>query len=231
MKGEDHSIAPVGRNDLTPSGGSNPILDKMVRDALELAKASTELAEPNTELSDDARVEFKCPNLEKAVREALGQPEGDLTRADMLGLEKLEYDAEEEEDNEKVTDLSGLEHAVNLMKLWLSDNPITDISPLQGLTNLTELTLWDNQITDISPLQGLTNLTELDLANNEITDISPLQGLTNLTKLWLDDNDISDLSPLQGLTNLTKLNLARNQISQSQKDDLRKALPNCKITT
>jgi hypothetical protein len=74
---EDNPIVPAPRGDLTTSGGSNPILDKMVRDALELAKASTELAEPNTELAEDVRVEFKCPNLEKAVRKALEKPEGE----------------------------------------------------------------------------------------------------------------------------------------------------------
>jgi hypothetical protein len=235
---EDNPIVPAPRGDLTTSGGSNPILDKMVRDALELAKASTELDERKTdivetgnELAEDAQVELKCPNMEKAVREALEKPEGEITRGDMLGLDGFSVDTEDLEDSEKVTDLSGLEHAVNLTDLGLgsNSNQITDISPLQGLTNLTYLGLVDTQISDISPLQGLTNLTYLGLEGNQITDISPLQGLTNLTELFLFGNQITDLSPLQELTNLTNLYLESNQIHQSQQDDLQRALPNCKI--
>jgi len=80
-----------------------------------------------------------------------------------------------------------------------------------------------------SPLQGLTNLTWLVLGNNEITDISPLQGLNNLRDLELWGSEITDISPLQGLNNLTRLGLGDNPISQSQKDDLQRALPNCRI--
>ena len=58
---------------------------------------------------------------------------------------------------------------------------------------------------------------------------SPLQGLTNLTWLVLGNNEITDISPLQGLNNLTRLGLGDNPISQSQKDDLQRALPNCRI--
>ena len=216
---EDNPIVPAPRGDLTTTGGSNPILDKMVKDALELAKASTEL-------SDDARVVFKCPNLEKVVREALDKPEGEITRGDLQGLEKLEYHGW---DDDKVSDLSGLEHALNLTELMLVGNHITDLSSLQGLTNLTHLSLNRNLIPDLSPLQGLTNLAKLDLYNNQLTNISPLQGLTNLRHLTLHQNQITDLSPLQELTNLTTLWLTDNQISQSQKDDLQRSLPNCYI--
>ena len=112
-----------------------------------------------------------------------------------------------------ITNLTGLEHAVNLLELSLSDNQIHNISPLQNLSNLTSLGLWDNHISDIVPLQNLTNLKVLDLRDNRISDISPLQNLTALTRLHPGDNPISDISPLQGLTNLTNITLSRCRIS------------------
>ena len=112
-----------------------------------------------------------------------------------------------------ISDLTGLEFAINLRSLWLGANKITDIAPLQGLTNLRSLDLSFNEITDISALRGLTNLTYLGLSFNEITDISALRGLTNLLSLSLPYNGITDISALRGLTNLTYLGLSFNEIT------------------
>ena len=60
----------------------------------------------------------------------------------------------------------GLEHAVGLTRLTLSNNAIVDVSPLSGLTGLTDLDLRNNLITDVLPLASLTGLTDLDLSDN-----------------------------------------------------------------
>ena len=112
-----------------------------------------------------------------------------------------------------ISDLTGLESAINLLRLELGRNNISNLSPLRGLTNLTRLGLYDNEITDIKPLRGLTNLLRLELGRNNISDVSPLRGLTNLHELNLDTNNISDVSPLRGLTNLTRLELYGNEIT------------------
>ena len=163
--------------------------------------------------------------IEAALNKATGAP---ITQAEMATLDSLEAsDAE-------ITDLTGLESAVNLTylslndnnitnisalgkstnleRLWLSNNRIEDISALSKLANLTELWLWNNQIEDISALSGLTNLTRLSLGLNNITDISALSGLTSLTQLRFGGNRISDISVLAGLTNLTELWLWKNNI-------------------
>ena len=110
--------------------------------------------------------------------------------------------------NADITDLTGLEAAVNLQRLYLgheyvsaegrfiNSNTIFDLTPLSGLTQLTLLDLDGNAISDISALSGLTNLVVLRLGGNVITDISALSGLTNLVVLRLWDNNISDISPL-----------------------------------
>ena len=147
-------------------------------------------------------------NLRAAIEAALGKERGaSITQAEMATLNSLRAI------NVDITDLTGLEFAINLAELDLKRNKITDVSPLSELVDLTELYLWDNNISDVSPLAGLTNLTTLHLGSNAISDVSPLAGLTNLTTLHLDSNAISDVSPLAGLTNLTRLGLGENNIS------------------
>ena len=163
-------------------------------------------------------VDIPDPNLRAAIADARSKPQGvSITMADMLTLTELLAP------NANISDLTGLEAATNLTRLYLGDeiveeqlinsNSISDLSPLAGLTNLTGLWLQDNSISDISTIAGLTNLTELWLHNNSIADISAVAGLVNLTELVLQDNSISDISAIAGLTNLAELWLDSNSIS------------------
>jgi internalin A len=161
----------------------------------------------NANFEGEEAVIFPDPNLEAAIREAIGKPTDPICPSDLEGLTYLNASGN------NITDLTGLEHCTSLTRLYLGINQISDISPLANLTNLTQLGLEHNQISDISPLANLTNLTVLPLHNNQISDISPLTNLTNLTELFLADNQISDISPLANLTNHTRLYLNGNQIS------------------
>ena len=111
-----------------------------------------------------------------------------------------------------VSDLTGLEHATQLMVLSIPGNNISNITPLGSLTRLTELDLRDNQISDITPLAELTQLTELDLSDNQISDITALAELTQLRELDLSDNRINNVRPLAELMQPTYLYLYNNQI-------------------
>jgi Leucine-rich repeat (LRR) protein len=152
-------------------------------------------------------VVFNDPNLEQVVRDALGIPTGDIYDTDMATLTSLDASSS------NISDLTGLEYAVNLTYLYLSYNQISDITALQNLTNLNNLDLSDNQISDITLLQNLTNLNTLWIQNNQVDDISALQNLTNLYLLGLHGNNITNIGALQNLTNLTYLSLHNNQIA------------------
>ena len=153
-------------------------------------------------------VEIPDPNLRAALAEALNKAPGDaITRAEMETLVELRARSRE------ITDLRGIEFAINLTELDLKYNSISDISPLASLTNLESLRLDNNSISDISPLASLTNLTELYLWDNSISDISPVASLTNLRGLELGVNSISDISPVASLTNLHWLNFWSSNIS------------------
>lgn len=151
------------------------------------------------------RVHFADPALERAVEKQHGIP--NPTVSDMLKLEKLEvYD-------KGVRDLTGLEYAINLKRLWLLKNQIQDISPLSSLKNLTLLNLNENQVYDISVVSGLTNLETLYLFTNEIRDITAVKSLHKLRTLGLAENKLTDISSISNLSNLKLLRLTENRIS------------------
>ena len=76
----------------------------------------------------------------------------------------------------KIVDLTGLQHATNLRKLYLEVNNIEDISALENLTKLETLDLRWNNIDDFSALENLLeNLLALDLESNNIEDLSALE--------------------------------------------------------
>ena len=152
-------------------------------------------------------VDIPDANLRAAIAEALNKAPGDaITRAEMETLVELWATYRD------ITDLRGIEFAINLTHLYLYNNNISDVSPLASLTNLTELNLRDNDVSDLTPLANLTNLIELDLWGNNVIDLIPLTNLTNLTWLSLGYNDVIDLTPLANLTNLTELYLWDNNV-------------------
>ncbi len=127
-------------------------------------------------------VSFPDPNLEAAIRRAIGKPTGDILSSDLHFLPSLDLGGN------TIQNLTGLEYCKNLTTLVLIMNQVSDITPLAGLTQLTELYLDFNQISDITPLTGLIQLTKLSLDINQISEITPLTGLTQLkvpiSALW-----------------------------------------------
>ena len=147
-------------------------------------------------------------NLAAVVRGTLGLAPGDaISQLDMLRLGWLEATSHQ------ITDLTGLEYAVNLKGLNLGDNQISDITPLAESTIIEGLELHYNNISDISSLAAMTNLSGLNLDGNSVSDLSPLTELINLQNLLLWENSVSDISPLAGLTHLQNLALGGNSVS------------------
>ena len=178
----------------------------------------------------DVEISIPDPNLASEVRKILSVPSSvAITRFDILKLKFVHFT------NGQITNLIGLEHAINLQELVLHEqqvqditplaklsnlnflhldgNPINNIAPLAGLPNLMTLSLRRSQISDITPLAGIKTLEILSLSENKINDITTLAELTNLRRLDIGSNQISDISPLAGLTNLQRLDIGSNQIS------------------
>ena len=127
---------------------------------------------------------------------------GELTKADM----------------EKVTSLS------------VGPNQLTDVKRLEKLTQLTVLHLFRNQLTDLKGLEKLVKLEELHLDGNQLTDARDLENLTKLESVYLNDNKLTSVKGLKKLAQLKELWLEDNpDLTKAQIDELKKALPKCKI--
>ena len=197
-----HPLA--GLTQLTRLGLSgNPILDTSPIYPL----TQNGLTDVDIEVSSEPSV-VRDPHLAAAIRAAL-----DLPAAAPLSLEAMQLLTELTARELEINDLTGLQHATNLKRLFLSGNSLSDVRPIANLTNLTTLSLSSNSLSDIHPLANLTNLKRLFLSGNTISDVSRLAGLTQLTTLSLSSNSLSDVSPLEGLTQLTALYLSKNSLS------------------
>ena len=145
--------------------------------------------------------------------------EKDLEQLEAFAIRGFDEETYEPfEGDQQIKSLVGLEKAVNLKQLTISNNwedsrgSLRDISPLRGLKNLELLRLSHNDIIDISPLAELTNLKHLFISHNQIENVEAVRNLTNLESLDFARNKgpkrISDITPIANLTKLKLLGLS-----------------------
>ena len=175
---------------------------------------------PVTPSSGAATVEIPDATLRRIVQAELGKAEGaSISPADMATLKQIDiaiyspWALGSMVRRPCISDFTGLETAVNLERLFASDNydcTPPSLAPLSGLGNLRVLDLSVSDIEDLSPLDGLTNLRVLNLSDSSVEDISALTGMTSLEVLDLRDtgfHEVGDFSPLARLTGLRVLRL------------------------
>ncbi len=180
-------------------------------------------------------ITFSDQEVEAAIRKVLEIPEEwrPIYPSDLLGVRDLELGGK------NASDISWIQHCINLESLNLQLNRITDIAPLGKLSKLRMLDLSSNRISDISSLRSLTELRVLHLDNNLIEDISAVQSLTKVgmggsillrqegikVQLGLSNNQISDISPLvrnSGIGKQDQVDLRGNPLSE---DSVNKLIP------
>ena len=149
-------------------------------------------------------IDIPDPNLRVLLEETL---ETSIIRPDIMATLTILRAR-----GKNISDLTGLEFAVNLEELWLADNPVSDLSPIANCTNLIIIDLWDVPVIDISPLANLTKLEELRHTHGRISDISPVAELTNLRDLTFYNTDTSDISAVSNLTGLVKLRIRHSPV-------------------
>ncbi len=174
----------------------NP-LSPQARDDIEVLRARGVIVSADEAGACTGPVDVPNANLEAAIRDELGKPEGELSCEDLAELRELAAFS--------VGDLEGIQFAVNLTDLDLSLGNFSDITLLGGLTELRSLNLERVDVDDLAPLANLTNLTTLFVGGSDVSDLAPLANLTNLTTLFVGGGGVSDLTPLANLTNLTSL--------------------------
>lgn len=178
------------------------------------------LAGALTSLVAEAQGVFRDPGLHEAVRVELvnlGADPGETIEADeLVGVGFTEFT----NNSGLIFDVTGLEHATDLVHLDLASNRIFDVEPLAELRNLEFLSLAFNGdtikpewLSDFTPLRRLTNLRELDIAYNHVVeDISFVQDLINLEVLDISFNKMEDIGPVYNLVNLRELHAPFNEI-------------------
>ena len=173
-------------------------------------------------------VSIPDPGLRGRIAAALGKCDGEP-----IGLQELAALVVLDARRAGVTDLAGIEHAVNLEGLDLGDNPLADLRPLSSLPALrrlnldgTEADLWElaalgglkelslrnNGLDDVWAFSSMNGLEVLDLAENRIDDLAALAALANLRVLDVSGNRLAELSPLAGLERLRELHVGGNLI-------------------
>jgi len=161
-------------------------VDYVYKDGTNNESISAEVTTPAAPRGET--VVFADKDLKNAIKNQLKIDYRDIYKEDMESLTSLDASYSD------ISDLTGLEYAVNLEDLTLFGNQIEDLSPLRNLTNLVFLDLDENLITSLDELIQLTNLDSLYLSSNQIEDITVLKELTKLTYVTLNGNEGLDFS-------------------------------------
>ena len=109
------------------------------------------------------------------------------------------------------------------------DGVVCDLTPLEGLNSVIGLDIISLHVSDLTPLAELESLQWLALRGAPVSDLTPLAGLKNLRWLRLEGGQVRDVTPLAKLTGLQEFYLEDTPVSEEQLEELRKALPNCRI--
>ncbi len=164
--------------------------------------------------------------LRRAIAAALlvpravnGEPITPLTHGDLARLAELTVDS--------ITDLTGLEAAVNLLQLSITNSTLASLSQLVrtlspqlgGARYLTELTLSGSSVSDWTGLSSLQSLTRLDLSGTNFSNLSLLPADALLVRLDLSRTavPVSGLfASLESYHQLTDLGLAGMGVTSAQ---------------
>lgn len=166
---------------------------------------------------------IKDPAVDRAVRKKLRHSSGELTARNLQALRVLDIDIKSKGSLE-ANNLFGLENAINLTELRLSNNSLTNVSSLTNLMLLRDLYFHGGtgvkgqkgSLTDFGWLGGLTNLNKLYLHSHQLGSLAPLANLQNLRELTLINCDVSDVSALAPLAGtLERLVLSENGIGNA----------------
>ena len=184
---------------------------------VELKKESKRGREHN--LKSDAKI------IEAALVKDSSKEFSELTQEDLEKLTFLRID-------EPIKDVSSVARFTQLDRLVIVNGQISDATPLAKLENLKWISFENNQNLDLSPLASLKQLYRLSLTVKPELDLNIVTELKQLKELWLDRNQLTNVSALAELTKLKWLYLNRNpDLTKAQIDELKKALPKCKIVS
>ena len=162
-----------------------------------------------TEIENSEKIDFDDLNLKSALIEYYKFHINKDFKGEEITVGMMEQFTSLSLPWKNIFSLKGLEYAVNLKNLNLSNNFIEDITPLEKLVELEDLNLTNNKIKDPKSLAKLTKLRQLVLKKNL------MNNLDFLNDLKVESLDISMNSVLKDyipnnlkLENLRSLNIS-----------------------
>jgi Leucine-rich repeat (LRR) protein len=138
----------------------------------------------------DYVIDFYDPNLKRSLSTLLNKDE--ITVRNMLFIKELDLS------NMNISNIEGLQYAINLTHLDLSNNNITDLKPIQNLKSIQTLNLGSNiYLSSLDTLSNLNTIEDLNLSNVYLGNkINLLANFQKLNRLNLRNTGISDISVL-----------------------------------
>jgi len=176
----------------------------------------------NKKTFDQSIAEVPNEVLKEVINTQLGkESNSEIKKIELEYLRKLNGDVAEfkkldialgEEVNRGIDNITGLEYAVNLESLDLSENRIEDLSPIKNATHIKWLDLHRNNLANLEPLANLKELEHLDIYNNAgVEDLTPISQLKTIK--WIDMHHCSrgknplNVEVLENLENLEFLSI------------------------
>ena len=161
--------------------------------------------------------QFREPLIEQAVREALGKPEGELSKEDLSQVTSLHIYGKQIYQYEGQFWFRGKYDYAYLYDfqqsgLFEQNGGISSLEDVRALPNLTELSVYNQNISDLEPLHG-TKIARLGLAHNPITSLAPLRGNGNIQYLNISCLPLDGLGDVSTLSGLRELNLSDMQVN------------------
>lgn len=133
--------------------------------------------------------------------------DGELSVAEMQGITDIYFPGSADI---TIAELTGLEYAVNLKSLVLTDYGLTDISALGKLVNLEKIDLGGNNITSFDAIKSNKNLEVISMRDNPVSDISFLGEYTGLRYVNVSNTQVSDISTLKNSVETLEVLVANN---------------------
>ncbi len=159
-------------------------------------------------------VSFPDKQQEKAIRQAVGNSDGEVLRGDLANVDALYFCGNMVLQNTDGTafraDGSCLVNGAPVVT-----GKVGDLSLFPYMTRLKALALIEQPLQSLEALSGHVLLRELSLAGCDITSVSSLQDLPSLEILHLEHSAVRDLSGLEKLPALKTVTVSQEMLPLS----------------
>lgn len=134
-----------------------------------------------------------------------------LTTTQLMSVEALYCDGAV--DAATITNLSGIEHLVNLTSLMLPNNALSSVSLPSALSKLEFVDLTSNRLTSFNLPSTARDMYLVVVDDNQLNSLTVPQTLTSLRLFSAADNRLTSLSLPDSATHLEFLDLTGNQLT------------------